>query len=66
MTSYHLQSGLTYLQRESILSQVLVLRSVLVAALRDVGFFDPDSVWVDEKPGYFLPLKLVKMNQRIM
>jgi hypothetical protein len=39
---------------------------MLIAVLRDVGFFDSDSVWVDEKPGYFLPLKLVKMNQRIM
>jgi hypothetical protein len=39
---------------------------MLVAVLRDVGFFSPDSVWVDEKPGYFLPLTLVKRGQRIM
>jgi hypothetical protein len=43
----------------------MMLRNLLVAVLRDVGFFDPDTVWVDEKPGIFLPFKLVKMNQRM-
>jgi hypothetical protein len=58
-------NALTYLQLQSIVSQTMMLRNTLVAVLRDVGFFDPDSVWVDEKPGFFLPLKLVRVNQRM-
>lgn len=40
------------------------LRNILVAALRDVEFFNPDTAWVDEKPGYFLPLRTVRCGQR--
>ncbi|KAE9364431.1 hypothetical protein N431DRAFT_388527 [Stipitochalara longipes BDJ] len=54
-----------YTGLESVLSQAMMLRNNLVAVLRDAGFFDPDSVWVDEKPGFFIPLKLVKVNQRV-
>ncbi|PMD37524.1 hypothetical protein L207DRAFT_77233 [Hyaloscypha variabilis F] len=54
-----------YTGLQSIVSQTMMLRNTLVAVLRDVGFFDPDSVWVDEKPGFFLPLKLVRVNQRM-
>jgi hypothetical protein len=43
----------------------MILRNVLVAVLRDVGFFDPDTVWPDEKPNLFLPFKLGKSGQRM-
>jgi len=37
---------------------------MLATALREVGLFDPERVWIDERPGYFLPMRLVKLGQR--
>ena len=37
---------------------------MLLAALREVGFFNPDAAWTDEKSGYFLALRLMRREQR--
>jgi len=47
-----------------MLSRVIVLRNVLVAALRDMEFFRIGTAWVQDRPGYFLPMKTVKHEVR--
>ena len=41
-----------------------MVRSMLVTALRELGFFDPGTPQPYEKPGYFVPLRLVKEGQK--
>ncbi|RFU31746.1 hypothetical protein B7463_g4610, partial [Scytalidium lignicola] len=53
-----------YYGNNQALSRATMLRNILVAALREVRFFCPHTVWADEKPGYFLPLRLAKAGER--
>jgi hypothetical protein len=52
------------MQIESLISRGVVLRSTLVAVLRAVGFFRNETIWADEKPGYFIPLHLSMLGER--
>lgn len=36
----------------------------MIATLREVEFFKKETAWVDEKPGYFVPMRLVKLGSR--
>jgi hypothetical protein len=42
----------------------MMLRCTLVSALREVGFFKSETAWIDEKPGYFIPMRLVRLGHR--
>jgi hypothetical protein len=42
----------------------VILRNILIAALREVEFFKSETAWADEKPEYFLPMRQVKQGQR--
>ncbi|KAH8812588.1 hypothetical protein F5884DRAFT_729690 [Xylogone sp. PMI_703] len=55
--------GLYYGNAQAI-SRVIMLRNILVAALREVGFFRSYTVWPDEKPGFFLPMRLGMLGER--
>ncbi|TVY14195.1 Krueppel-like factor 11 [Lachnellula arida] len=49
---------------EQNISRSAVLRSTLVSVLQEVGFFRSETVWLDEKPGYFIPLHLSLLGER--
>ncbi|KAG4443101.1 hypothetical protein IFR05_001427 [Cadophora sp. M221] len=53
-----------YYGKESAISSAIMLRNVLIAALREVEFFKKETAWVDEKPRYFVPMRLVKLGSR--
>ncbi|KUJ17543.1 uncharacterized protein LY89DRAFT_733387 [Mollisia scopiformis] len=45
-------------------SRAIILWNVLMAVLRQVGFFKSETAWTDEKKGYFIPLRQVRIGQR--
>ncbi|TVY29108.1 hypothetical protein LHYA1_G002464 [Lachnellula hyalina] len=49
---------------EQNISRAAVLRSTLVSVLQELGFFRSETVWADEKPGYFIPMHLSKLGER--
>ncbi|EKD13377.1 hypothetical protein MBM_08460 [Drepanopeziza brunnea f. sp. 'multigermtubi' MB_m1] len=53
-----------YLGNDSVVSRAVMLRCILVSALREVGFFKSETAWIDEKPGYFIPMRLVRLGHR--
>ncbi|TAQ89882.1 hypothetical protein B7494_g1819 [Chlorociboria aeruginascens] len=53
-----------YRGREPFLSQTIILRNILVGILREVGFFTSGTLMSDDKAGYFMPMQLVKREQR--
>jgi hypothetical protein len=42
----------------------MIMRNTLISVLREVGLFKTETVWRDEKPGYFPPLHLVRLGLR--
>ncbi|TVY86641.1 hypothetical protein LAWI1_G006086 [Lachnellula willkommii] len=46
------------------LSPTILLLSILIAALREVAFFQPATSWADEKEGYFVPTRTIKEGER--
>lgn len=53
-----------YCGQESLISRATILRNILVAVLREVGLFNPETTYEDDKPGYFLVLKLASQEAR--
>ncbi|CZR56525.1 uncharacterized protein PAC_06414 [Phialocephala subalpina] len=53
-----------YYGHDREMSRAIILWNILMAALRETGFFHPGTAWPDEKQGYFLPMRLVKLEQR--
>jgi len=51
-------------QNKKIRSRAVILRNILVAVLREVGAFKPETAMPDDKPGYFIPLRSVKQGER--
>ncbi|TVY78284.1 Krueppel-like factor [Lachnellula suecica] len=49
---------------ENLISRAIVLRNILVAVLREVEFFNPSTIYNDEKPGFFIPLHLSQLGER--
>ncbi|TVY12589.1 hypothetical protein LARI1_G009125 [Lachnellula arida] len=46
------------------LSPTILLLNILIAALREVAFFQPATSWADEKEGYFVPMRTIKEGER--
>ncbi len=42
----------------------MVLRNILIAALREMEVFRPETAWPDDKDGFFEALKMLKQEQR--
>ncbi|KAH7388956.1 hypothetical protein BKA64DRAFT_645427 [Cadophora sp. MPI-SDFR-AT-0126] len=53
-----------YYGNDNAISGAIMLRNILVTGLREVGFFNKETAWADEKPGYFVPMRLVKLGSR--
>lgn len=53
-----------YCGNDKVISRSVILLNTLVAALREVGFFQEDTAWHDEKPRLFLPMKMAFLGQR--
>ncbi|KAE8447859.1 hypothetical protein EG329_010088 [Mollisiaceae sp. DMI_Dod_QoI] len=53
-----------YYGHDREISRVIILWNILMTALRETGFFRPETAWADEKRGYFVPLRMVKLGQR--
>ncbi|PVH76532.1 hypothetical protein DL98DRAFT_425363 [Cadophora sp. DSE1049] len=53
-----------YYGNDSAISGAIMLRNILVTGLREVGFFNKETAWADEKPGYFVPMRLVRLGSR--
>ncbi|CAL3970269.1 unnamed protein product [Diplocarpon coronariae] len=53
-----------YSGNDSLISRAITLKGILISALRQVGFFKPETAWIDEKSGYFLPMRLVRLGSR--
>lgn len=51
-----------YCGAEDIVSRALFLKNILVTALREIGFFDPEVTFDD--PKIFLPLRILKHEDR--
>ncbi|KAM0145647.1 hypothetical protein ACHAPG_011527 [Botrytis cinerea] len=49
---------------EREISRTIVLWNILMAILRETGFFRPETAWPDEKKGYFEPMRYTKLGQR--
>ena len=41
-----------------------MLHNMLIAVLRETGFFDSTHIWPDQRPGYFIPMAIMKMGER--
>lgn len=54
----------SYCGKRDILAKGLVLRNLLATSLYEVGILTPGTIYTDDKPGFFLPLHLVKQEQR--
>ncbi|KAI9649185.1 hypothetical protein NHQ30_001753 [Ciborinia camelliae] len=54
----------SYCGRSDIVTKGLVLRNLLATSIYDVGILTSGTIYVDDKPGLFLPLHLVKQQQR--
>ncbi|OWP05309.1 hypothetical protein B2J93_8051 [Marssonina coronariae] len=62
-----LESFATYLFVAFALTDGLVRRARYTsgtASATAVGFFKPETAWIDEKSGYFLPMRLVRLGSR--
>ncbi|KAH7324042.1 hypothetical protein BKA65DRAFT_407375 [Rhexocercosporidium sp. MPI-PUGE-AT-0058] len=51
-------------ENDSAISSAIMLRNILITGLREVEFFKKETAWIDEKPGYFVPMRLVKLGSR--
>ncbi|CAG8981978.1 hypothetical protein HYALB_00004844 [Hymenoscyphus albidus] len=49
---------------ERTVSKAIFLFNLLVTALREAGFFKPETVMDDDRPGYFLPMHVVRVGVR--
>ncbi|KAF7865235.1 hypothetical protein EAF04_006212 [Stromatinia cepivora] len=54
----------SYCGKRDILAKGLVLRNLLATSIYEVGILTPGTIYLDDKPGFFLPLHLVKQQQR--
>ncbi|KAH6713950.1 hypothetical protein BKA61DRAFT_53613 [Leptodontidium sp. MPI-SDFR-AT-0119] len=45
-------------------SRAVVLWNILMAVLRETGFFKLETAWSDEKTGYFPPMRSTKLGER--
>ncbi|RDL40952.1 uncharacterized protein BP5553_00931 [Venustampulla echinocandica] len=53
-----------YCGEERLVFKAVILRTILVAVLREVGFFKVETIMADDRPGYFLPLHLSLQGER--
>ncbi|KAL2062760.1 hypothetical protein VTL71DRAFT_5832 [Oculimacula yallundae] len=53
-----------YFGNDSAISGAIMLRNILIAGLREVGFFQKETAWMDEKPGFFVPMRLMRLGAR--
>ncbi|CZT53103.1 uncharacterized protein RSE6_14543 [Rhynchosporium secalis] len=53
-----------YYGNESSISGAIMLKSILITALREVEFFKKETAWHDEKPGFFEPMRLIRLGDR--
>ncbi|KAJ8069298.1 hypothetical protein OCU04_002958 [Sclerotinia nivalis] len=54
----------SYCGKREILAKGLVLRNLLATSTHEAGILTPGTIYLDDKPGFFLPLHLVKQQQR--
>ncbi|KAB8295902.1 hypothetical protein EYC80_008723 [Monilinia laxa] len=54
----------SYCGKSNTLAKGLVLRNLLAASIYEVGILTPGTIYSDDRPGFFLPLHLVKQQQR--
>jgi hypothetical protein len=57
-------TSLIMLQKNEILSRAIVMLSMLVGVMREVGLFRPETAMPKMKPDAFSPWKLVKTEER--
>lgn len=53
-----------YYGHDREISRAIILWNILMSALRETGFFKPETAWPDERQGYFFPMRSVKLGQR--
>ncbi|KAF7909500.1 uncharacterized protein EAF01_003218 [Botrytis porri] len=54
----------SYCGKREVLKRGLILRNLLVASIYQAGILTPGTIYPDDKPGYFLPLRSVRDQQR--
>ncbi|KAF7955736.1 hypothetical protein EAE96_004660 [Botrytis aclada] len=54
----------SYCGKREVLKKGLVLRNLLVASIYGAGILTPGTIYPDNKPGCFLPLRSVREQQR--
>ncbi|PQE33611.1 transcriptional activator cmr1 protein [Rutstroemia sp. NJR-2017a WRK4] len=54
----------TNLHKHTHIAKALVVRNLLSAAMHDNEIFTADTIYPEDKPGYFPPLRLVRQGQR--
>ncbi|ESZ96406.1 hypothetical protein SBOR_3238 [Sclerotinia borealis F-4128] len=54
----------SYSGNHDILAKGLILRNLLATSICEVGILTLGIIYVDDKPGFFLPFHLVKQQQR--
>ncbi|TGO28293.1 hypothetical protein BPAE_0029g00210 [Botrytis paeoniae] len=54
----------SYCGKREVLKKGLILRNLLVASIHEAGILTPGTIYPDNKPGYFLPLRSVREQQR--
>ncbi|KAF7915487.1 uncharacterized protein EAE98_011090 [Botrytis deweyae] len=54
----------SYCGKREVLRKGLILRNLLGASIYGAGILTPGTIYPDDKPGYFLPMRSVKDQQR--
>ncbi|TGO66234.1 hypothetical protein BOTNAR_0065g00200 [Botryotinia narcissicola] len=54
----------SYCGKREVLKKGLILRNLLVVSIYEAGILTPGTIYPDDKPGYFLPLRSVRDQQR--